>query len=146
MHQADHKASDTPQFSDPHPTNNSMPLLLKTSFWVSAMAVVVLSLLPVTYLPPQSFDIWDKTQHAAGFLALALLGLAAYPATPALRLSLWLLTLGGAIELAQSATGWRHGDLLDLLADATGIALGGGLGGLSRRLLAAAPWRSLRQG
>jgi hypothetical protein len=75
-----------------------------------------------------------------------LLGLAAYPATPALRLSLWLLTLGGAIELAQSATGWRHGDLLDLLADATGIALGGGLGGLSRRLLAAAPRRSLRQG
>ena len=76
-----------------------MPLLLKTSFWLSTMAVVVLSLLPVAYLPPQSFDIWDKTQHAAGFLALALLGLAAYPATPALRLSLCreLITHDGAV-------------------------------------------------
>jgi hypothetical protein len=87
-------------FSDPNPITHSMPLLLKATFWVSALAVVVLSLLPVAYLPSQSFDIWDKTQHAAGFLALTVLGLAAYPATPAQCLSLWLLLLGGAIELA----------------------------------------------
>jgi hypothetical protein len=31
------------------------------------------------------------------------------------------------IELAQSATGWRQGDGLDLLADGAGIALGTGL-------------------
>lgn len=123
-----------------------MPLLLKTSFWLSTMAVVVLSLLPVAYLPPQSFDIWDKTQHAAGFLVLAVLGLAAYPATPVLRVCLGLLLLGGAIEFAQSATGWRQGDLLDLLADAVGIVLGGVLGWPLRRLLAAASRHVRHQG
>ena len=30
--------------------------------------------------------------------------------------------LGGAIELAQAATGWRYGEWLDFAADATGIA------------------------
>jgi hypothetical protein len=32
-----------------------------------------------------------------------------------------LLLLGGFIELAQAASGWRQGDWLDLLADATVI-------------------------
>jgi len=123
-----------------------MSLLLTTLFWVSTMAVVVLSLLPVAYLPPQSFDIWDKAQHATGFLGLTVLGLAAYRATPALRFGLRLLLLGGVIELAQSATGWRHGDLLDLLADAVGIAIGGGLGWSLRRLLAATPRSRRYQG
>jgi VanZ family protein len=37
---------------------------------------------------------------------------------------LGLLAYGAAIELAQSATGWRFGDWLDLLADLIGIILG----------------------
>ena len=35
-----------------------------------------------------------------------------------------LLVFGALIEVAQSSTGWRNGDLLDLLADAAGVWLG----------------------
>jgi VanZ family protein len=100
-------------------------------FWSALAAVVLLSLTPVAHLPPQAFDVWDKAQHALGFAVLAFLGGAAYPA----RLSLvWvgLLLLGAAIELAQSATGWRQGDVLDGLADAVGVSVGA-LGWLSVR-------------
>jgi len=43
-----------------------------------------------------------------------------------------LLVFGGLIELAQAATGWRHGEWADWLADAVGLALG---------LALAAPWQ-----
>lgn len=94
--------------------------LLRWGFWSLLLAVVVLSLLPTSYLPPQAFSLWDKAQHALGFLALGLLGQAAYPSQ---RIPLWLalLTLGGAIELAQAATGWRYGEWADWLADALGL-------------------------
>lgn len=121
-----------------------MSLLLKTSFWASVLAVVVLSLLPVAYLPPQSFDVWDKAQHTFGFMILAVLGQLAYPTRSRGLLGLWLLVLGGGIELAQSATGWRYGDLLDWIADGVGIALGLAGGWLVCWTRAHAP-RSLRR-
>lgn len=49
------------------------------SFWALLLAVVVLSLLPTDYLPPQAFSLWDKAQHTLGFVALGGLGLLAYP-------------------------------------------------------------------
>ncbi|MFZ2828806.1 MAG: VanZ family protein [Hydrogenophaga sp.] len=98
-------------------------MLTKSAFWLCAVAVAVLSLLPMAYLPPQSFDIWDKSQHAGGFAMLALLGHVAYPKN-LWRVCLGLLTYGAMIELAQTATEWRHGDELDLLADGVGVALG----------------------
>jgi hypothetical protein len=79
-------------------------------------------MVPVDYLPPQSLNIWDKAQHAAGFSMLTLLGWVAYPNSP-WRLCLGLLAFGAGIEVAQTATGWRYGDWIDLLADAVGIAL-----------------------
>lgn len=98
-------------------------LLTKLAFWFCAGVVTILSLLPVAYLPPQAFDIWDKAQHAGGFAALALLGHFAYP-RHLWSICLGLLAYGASIEVAQSATGWRHGDGLDLLADGIGIVLG----------------------
>ena len=38
--------------------------------------------------------------------------------------ALAFVALGGALELAQGATGWRHADALDLVADALGVAAG----------------------
>ena len=93
------------------------------SFWVVLTGVVVLSLMPVAHLPPLAFDVWDKAQHAFGFAVLTLLGLWAYPGRMRQLLS-GLLLLGALIELAQGASGWRHGDWLDLLADAIGVVLG----------------------
>ncbi|MDQ7744355.1 VanZ family protein [Hydrogenophaga pseudoflava] len=98
-------------------------LLLKTAFWTAVAMVGALSLAPVTELPAQVFDTWDKAQHAGGFLLLALLGGLAYPG-PRGKVLIGLLLYGALIEVAQSATGWRNGDLLDLLADAVGIWLG----------------------
>jgi VanZ family protein len=98
-------------------------LALKTAFWIALAAVGLLSLTPVEHLPSQVFDVWDKAQHAAGFALLALLGGAAH-CNQRPRVLIGLLLYGAFIEVAQSATGWRHGDLLDLLADAIGALAG----------------------
>jgi len=99
----------------------------KALFWVLLLAVAVGSLLPVDYLPPQAFDLWDKAQHALGFLALALAGTWAHPrrnARQTVALATGLLAFGAAIEIAQAFTGWRQGDGQDLLADGIGLAAG----------------------
>ncbi|WP_202900035.1 VanZ family protein [Acidovorax sp. JHL-9] len=99
---------------------------LVVGFWALALCVAVLSLMPVAYLPPPVFSLWDKAQHALAFTALAALGLLAYPRRP-WRLAVGLLAFGGAIELAQAATGWRYGEWGDWLADALGLAAGSAL-------------------
>lgn len=102
-----------------------MPLrvagLARVAFWACLLGVVVLSLTPVQQLPPQVLNLWDKAQHAGGFAVLTLLGLWAYPQR-AVALLAAMLALGVGIEVAQSATGWRYGDVLDWVADAVGVA------------------------
>jgi VanZ family protein len=96
---------------------------LRAAFWLCAVAVGGLSLTPVEHLPAQIFDIWDKLQHAGGFAVLALLGARGFPGR-SLHLLVGLVLYGAAIELAQSATGWRFGDVWDLLADSVGVVVG----------------------
>lgn len=102
-----------------------MPLrvtgLARVAFWACLLGVAVLSLTPVQHLPPQVFSLWDKAQHAGGFVVLTLLGLWAYPQR-AVTLLAAMLALGVGIEVAQSATGWRYGDVADWVADAVGVA------------------------
>lgn len=107
------------------------PGFARPGFWALLLCVAVLSLLPTDYLPPPIFSLWDKAQHALAFTALAALGLQAYPRRRWQVLA-GLLVFGGLIELAQAATGWRHGEWADWLADAVGLALG---------LALAAPWQ-----
>ena len=95
---------------------------LATAFWLACASVATLSLVPVAELPAISLDLWDKAQHAAGFFCLGTLGWLAYPGQR-LRLCIGLLVFGAVIEVAQSATGWRTGDPLDWVADATGVLL-----------------------
>jgi VanZ family protein len=104
----------------------------KLVFWCALVTVVVMSLMPGPMLP-SSINFWDKAQHALGFFGLTWLALLAYPRKPMNQIGVVLLLLGGAIELAQWATGWRQGDWLDLLADAVGI---------STALALWLPWRS----
>lgn len=99
------------------------PGFARPGFWALLLCVAVLSLLPTDYLPPPIFSLWDKAQHALAFTALAALGLQAYPRRR-WQLLAGLLVFGGLIELAQAATGWRHGEWTDWLADAVGLALG----------------------
>lgn len=96
---------------------------IKPLFWLSLIVLTIASLVPVELLPPQSFNVWDKAQHALGFGWLAFFGLLSYPYLPA-RVAGYLLIHGVAIELAQTATGWRYGEWSDLTADGVGILLG----------------------
>ena len=99
-----------------------LSLLFKTAFWLLCTLIAVLSMLPVDELPTQSLVIWDKAQHAIGFMLLSVAGLAAYPLR--YRALTWgLIAFGAAIEIAQSFTTWRQGDVWDLLADAVGITV-----------------------
>ncbi len=95
--------------------------LPRIAFWLACAVVAVMSLLPAEVLTGGIFDWWDKAQHALGFAGLALLGLWAYPGRSGWVIA-GLLAFGAAIEVAQAATGWRIGELPDLLADAVGIA------------------------
>lgn len=106
---------------------------IKPLFWFSVIVLTIASLVPVELLPPQSFNIWDKAQHALGFGWLAFSGLLSYPRRPPFVAGC-LLAYGAAIELAQAATGWRYGEWSDLTADGVGILLG------------ALAWWTLRRG
>lgn len=102
----------------------TVPLLVRRAlFAAAALAVLTLSLTPVAHLPCQVFDLWDKAQHAGGFAVLTVLGCWAWPGS-ARRVVMALLAYGLFIEWAQSATGWRHGDVWDWVADAVGVLVG----------------------
>lgn len=103
-------------------SSSSLNRLWPLAFWALLLTITWLSLVPVDQLPP-SFSFWDKAQHALGFAALGLAGLLAYPQRPRTVLAA-LLLYGGAIELAQAATGWRFGEWSDWLADGIGLLLG----------------------
>ena len=83
-----------------------------------------MSLLPGERLPAFTASIWDKAQHAGGFAVLTVLGFWAYASAGTLRVLTGLMAFGVAIEFAQAATGWRHGDAWDALADTVGVAAG----------------------
>lgn len=99
-------------------------------FWVCALAVLVLSLMPV--VPHMPSTGWDKSNHMLAFAVLAVLGLWGYPGCMA-RLLMGLLAYGGLIEVLQSFTPDRFAEWADLLADAVGALVGAGLASQLRR-------------
>jgi VanZ family protein len=102
--------------------SNHLHAVVVAMFWLACAGVATLSLLPVDELPRITLDLWDKAQHAAGFFLLGMLGLKAYP-NDFVRVCIGLLLFGALIEVAQDASGWRTGDVLDGLADSVGLAL-----------------------
>ena len=96
----------------------------RAAFWLAALAVLVLMLLPAEHVQRLPFKFWDKAQHALAFGGLTLLGLLAWPQRgDRWRLLVGLVIYGGGIEWAQHLTGWRHGDWVDWGADSAGVAL-----------------------
>jgi len=89
------------------------------------MVLITLALLPPDYLPATElhFSWWDKALHATAFAVLCLIGSWAY-LNRSYSLILGLIVLGGVIELAQFATGWRHMDFWDFVANIVGIIIG----------------------
>lgn len=103
------------------PASSGAARIMRGLFAATAVAVMVLSLLPLDADAPSLG--WDKANHMAAFALLALLGCRAYPAhIPAVLAG--LLAYGGLIEILQSFTDYRSAEWGDLLADALGLVLG----------------------
>ncbi len=100
--------------------------------WMIVAFILVSTLEPPRYVP--DLHIWDKLEHALAFFGMTLwfsglIGRHRYG-----WLAVWLLLLGGGIEIAQGLMGWgRDMDIWDFVADALGVAVGLALalGGLS---------------
>ncbi|HET7792631.1 MAG TPA: VanZ family protein [Rhizobacter sp.] len=95
--------------------------------FVLVCVVCYLALVP---MPPKNVDLgWDKLNHASAFAALTVAGCFGFPGSRGLvlRVLLALLALGGLIEIVQYFVPGRSCDWFDLLADATGMAIGLGL-------------------
>jgi VanZ family protein len=93
--------------------------MMRAAFIGALLLAFLIALLP-TPSTPTLIDEQDKVGHFAAFLALALLGLIAWPARP-VTIVVAMLLYGGAMELAQSLTTYRQGDPWDWLADALGV-------------------------
>ena len=87
------------------------------------VGVTVFSLLPVSYLPSQAIDIWDKAQHAGAYALLACTGLMGFR-EHRLAVLCGLLLHGLLIEMVQHLLDWRQGDMLDWVADGSGVLTG----------------------
>jgi len=90
---------------------------------------------------PANFDKWA---HAGAYLVLTLWFCGAHERHQWPFVAGGLLLLGAAIEYAQGRTGYRQADLLDMAANAAGIAIGlmlaaAGAGGWCRWLEARLP-------
>lgn len=102
------------------------------------LLLVSISYLALTPHPPQGLSTgWDKSNHALAFAALLVSCRLAWPRQHAWLFILALLAYGGLIEILQTQVPGRDGDLMDLLADSVGLALGLGVHALLGKLSAA---------
>jgi len=120
-----------PQLSAAAPPRLSLRRLWWTVGWMMVAFVLVSTLEPPRYVP--NLHLWDKLEHALAFFGLTLWFSGLVRLRRFAWLSLWMLVLGGGIEIAQGTMGWgRDMDIHDFYADAIGvaIALALALGGL----------------
>jgi VanZ family protein len=105
--------------------------------WAGVACALVLSLWPGG--APLPFHLWDKIEHATGYLALATWFTGIYPREKYLRVGAACFLLGLLIELLQGMTATRSMDAFDVLANTTGVAVAvglayAGLGGWAARV------------
>ena len=93
----------------------------KIAFWLLLTAVGTLSMVALQPIP-QMFNWQDKLHHFLAYTALCWILLAAYEKQQKIwKLTILLILFGGCIEFAQSYTGYRQADSMDLLANIAGI-------------------------
>ncbi|WP_300667964.1 VanZ family protein [Desulfoluna sp.] len=104
----------------------SFTLTTRVLLVFSFCGITILSLIPIQ----ESFavNIWDKAQHAGAYLYLSLLVWgASLPRRLTGRHALLLMVYGIGIEVLQAGLPWRSFSLLDMVANASGIAMGGAI-------------------
>ncbi len=99
---------------------------------MSLVGLVIASLIPAGYLEGSPVKFSDKIQHALAYGYLGCVGFAAYPGH-IFRVAGGLFFIGLLIEIIQGATGWRHGEVLDLVANLVGILVVWGIFHLKAR-------------
>ena len=108
--------------------------VIRIAFWLAALNVLVLSLLPPgTPLPSTG---WDKSNHVLGFAVLGMLGALGYRGQ-GLRVAAGLFAFGVLIEALQGLSGYRFAEWGDLLSDVIGIAVGILVAGFAARAVPA---------
>jgi len=92
--------------------------------WLLVALVITLSLIsPPSDLP--GFPGVDKLNHLAAYGVLTLwFGFIYLPGPRYARLSLGLILMGGVLEVIQGICGYRSMDAYDMLANASGVAVG----------------------
>jgi VanZ family protein len=98
----------------------------KLIFWCDVLIVLLLSLLPISAPELELFHWQDKLHHFIAYSVLCFLGIQAYGQNHSVWVIGFILILFGlVIELAQSLTGYRFGDPIDLAANTLGIIAAG---------------------
>jgi VanZ family protein len=106
-------------------------IVLRAAFATALAALAVVLLLPGPDLP--NLGLWDKLEHAIAFAVPALLGFLAFPSSRhAWPLAFGLIMFGAVCEVLQTFVPGRSASLVDLLADAVGVGVAGGLAWLAR--------------
>jgi len=104
------------------------PHKLLRILWVVAVAIVVTaSLLPSTSFPMRAMDrlhISDKLQHVAAYAVIALLPAIHEKRKVLIAAAIGAVALGILLEFGQLYSGWRDFDVMDMVADAAGVAVG----------------------
>jgi len=119
---------------DPLHQTDRRSQICQLAFWCCALGAAYLALSP---RPPEALTTgWDKANHMLAFCVLATFGLGGWPRHARLVL-LGLVAYGCLIEVLQWVTPYREAALLDIFADALGVAIGWtAVAGLrSRRLI-----------
>lgn len=97
------------------------PARARWLFWLAIVGVSILAFMPGAEVPVSTG--WDKSNHALAFFVLALLAVCSWPAASVWQRCLGLLAYGVLIECVQYVVG-RDAAMLDIFADAVGIAIG----------------------
>lgn len=94
-------------------------------FWCLLTVVAILSMVSLQSAQ-QLFDWQDKLHHILAYAVLFWFLVGAYGQQKTIwKLGVLLAIFSGLIEIAQSYTGYRQAEFMDLLANITGILLVG---------------------
>lgn len=85
---------------------------------------IAVSLAPISQLP-QPAGVSDKVEHFVAYLLLTLWFAGIYPRSRYWIIAIGLCVMGVLIEFAQGAMRFgRHGDIMDVFANSSGIVAG----------------------